>query len=190
MKQKQLLYFGIIYAVLAILSQVTSLRAYSDTLSLDQYLGQVRTGNTGFRAAAESAEAGHLRARESTLLVSPMFYGNMQYTHDGKPPLTPLFNYDYQNTAVFSFGFSQNTPVGLNAKLHYDVMNFGYDGIRGYPGLTSFSAFNNALVLELSQSLWSNGFGRGTRASQTAIESAARASGFAARYQARAAPAR
>jgi len=162
----------------------------SSVITLDQYLNEVKTGNKGVVGSLKSAEAGGLRSDEGKLLLSPVLYSDAKYTSDGKIPPFSFLIYDTAVSELLSVGVSQLTTFGLQGKLHYDLFSTNYNNASSpffpLPSSFVFSYANASPVLELTQSLWSNGFGRTTRATQTQLEAQALASSYAASYEAKA----
>jgi len=168
--------------------------ANASSLNLDQFLDQVRAQNQGFKGSLESTQAGQERSGEGNLALAPAFFANYQYLNDSKPPPIPIYNYDSQNINTLSVGFSKLTSFGLLAKLRYDVyenniinISFPSSGPPGSPSNSTSSFVNpfyqTAPTLELSQSLWGNGFGAATRANRDLIEAQALASSYNASFQ-------
>lgn len=156
-------------AALATLALVTTGKA-AEKLVLDQYLSQVRNRNDGVRASIEGSQGAELRADgEAGLIYTPTLDGGFQYTNDQKP--SPFFPLRRTINRTFELGVSQETSFGLRARASYSLSNSELTPIRA-------PYFEGRPELELSQSLWRNGFGSETRARHTQIESAA----LAARY--------
>ncbi|MFZ9595707.1 MAG: TolC family protein [Bdellovibrionia bacterium] len=163
------------------------------TLNLEGFLEQVKTGNQGFQSSLESKKAAELRSEEGKILFAPSFYANAQITQDSKLPPSLFVIYDSQLIQSYSVGISQQTSFGLGAKLHYDLLQMDYinptfqlGGGGGGGGQTQLFAFNYGLatpVLELSQSLWANGFGRTTKALEQQTEAGALASKYKASFE-------
>ncbi|MGK5083164.1 TolC family protein [Bdellovibrionota bacterium FG-1] len=175
--------------------------AQAVVLPLNEFLTQVRQGNTGFQGAIEGSKGAELRSQEGSMITMPMAFTSLQYVHDGRPPALPLYTYDFQNSGIISLGVSQQTCFGAQAKLSYSLMSLSLDnpnfglfaalagaaGASATSGLSSaVSAYTTATTFEISQPLWSNGFGRGVQAQQTLIEAQALASSFGNRFAARA----
>lgn len=165
------------------------------SLSVHEYLQEVKKQHTGFRSAAASSEGGHLRSQESKLVLAPTFFTNAQYNSNSALGSTVFVPYDALITQTYSAGISQVTTFGLQGKLHYDLLTQNYVNPALSPALNSlatgsgtpsffFSYANASPVLELTQNLWSNGFGRSTRAAQEMGEAQAMASSHHARFQA------
>lgn len=158
-------------------------------LTLDGYITAVKTGNTGVQGSMESSKGGELRAEEGKLLLAPTVYTHLQVLRDAKLPPTLLMLFDAQVSQTYSLGISQLTTFGLQAKLHYDLFysyyvnpmpTFSIPGV-GSPIPTAYAVASP--VLELTQSLWSNGMGRSTQAAQEQLEAQALASSYTASYQ-------
>ncbi|MEO7162504.1 MAG: TolC family protein, partial [Bdellovibrionia bacterium] len=160
-------------------------------LTLDGYISAVKTGNSGVKGSIESSEAGQLRSSEGKLLLAPTLYSNLQVLRDAKLPPSLFVRYDAQVTETYSLGISQLTTFGLQAKIHYDLFYQFYVNpvpLFAAPGGGSLVPNVYAVaspVLELTQSLWSNGMGRSTQAAQEQTEASALASSYGASFQAK-----
>ncbi len=164
----------------------------SDFLKLEDYLAQVKHEHLGFQGSMARSQGGELRSQEGKTLLAPTAFTQIQYTQDGRITPGSFIGYDHQKIKTFSFGVSQLTSFGLQAKLHYDIVSQSYiRPVLLFPGFdlnSSFIRTSSAYaspVLELTQSLWSNGWGSSTRATQEQIESQALASSYNARFAAR-----
>ncbi|NBX75245.1 MAG: TolC family protein [Proteobacteria bacterium] len=155
-------------------------------LSLDDYLTQVKKGNDGVQALIESSKAILARQDEARLLVGPNFFTNISFYSDAKPTAAPIFMGTRTLADTYNFGFAQQTQFGLAGKLYYQ---WTYTRIEGtQPGILSLPNFYEAKpVLELSQSLWKNGFGSETRSNLQIAESGTKAQGFADSFKLKAA---
>ena len=151
---------------------------FAQSLSLDEYLGQVKKGNEGVQALMESGKAILARQDEARLLVRPNFFTNVSFYNDAKPTAAPVFMGTRTLADTYNFGFAQQTPFGLSGKLYYQ---WTYTRIEGtQPGFLTLPTFYEAKpVLELSQSLWKNGFGSETRSTIEIAESGTKAQGYA-----------
>jgi outer membrane protein TolC len=165
----------------------------ADKLSIDQYLDQVKKGNQGYRGQRESSEGAELRSEEGSLLLAPTIFGNGTFKQDSAYQQIQFSAFDYLRTPSVSLGISKLTTFGLQARLTYSVFAQYY--INPIPGTLTFGGpvidlsapfYTAALTLEVTQSIWSNGFGRGTRANQELLEAQALASHWANSYQAQA----
>ncbi len=140
-------------------------------LGLSDYLTSVRTNHDGAKASQIGAEAARLQAEDADLLTSPQLLGNLQHVDDAKP--NPLVGTRLEKTLSDSatIGVQQQTEFGLSGKLTYTL---GATELRG----VAPKQFEARPTLELSQSLWRNGFGSETRAQKQAIESSALAKSY------------
>jgi outer membrane protein TolC len=152
-----------------------SVRA-DERLTLEAYLAQVAEGHQGVRAARAISDGARLRSREARLLVAPQLFAQAQSISDARP--SPFFPYDKIVTSGYSFGLSQQTTFGLQARLSYNFNYTDYVGLRP-------AFYEGRPALELTQSLWRNGFGSETRAQQEQSEAGALASHYGERFRAR-----
>ncbi len=163
------------------------------SLDLKDYITQVTQKNTGVQGSTLSGTASEMRSIEAKLLTAPTLYASIETKGDGKIQPFSFLQYDRLETNVASLGVMQNFSFGLQAKLHYDLMTLRYinpqTGALGPLGASLGTIFTNQFinfspVLELTQSLWGNGFGRTTRASKELIEAQALASSHLSRFEA------
>jgi len=151
--------------------------ALASPLTLDGYLEQVQEKNPAFASSRMAGEAANGKATEAELLTAPQFFASTQWGKDARQGL--FFTYESVSNDAYSFGVQQQTSYGLSAKVSYSFNRFEYVGLPaqfllGNPTLAA-PFFESSPKLELSQSLWRNGFGSETRAQQKQIEAAARA---------------
>lgn len=159
-------------------------------LSLESYLNQVKEKNEGIKGATSTSTGGFQRSEEAEMLLAPTAFVNFQLSSDSKYTPPVFITYDSINTKVLSFGISQLTTFGLQAKLRYEMMTLDYTNINtsnlgALASAIPLNVANASPVLELTQSLWNNAFGRATRAQQELSEATALASSYGARFQAR-----
>ncbi len=139
------------------------------TLTLDAYLQQVRAGNKAAQAAESLSRAGELKAAERITFQSPSFYATWMQSRDQKPTSNPAFMGSETNVDSLSWGIQQITPFGLVGKAGITTNHVMIEGAS--PQFLPLSDFYETRPqLEVSQSLWKNGFGRETRAQLDIIE--------------------
>ena len=181
----------ILFVSLALSSLSPALAVPEQPLKLDDYLAQVRSEHLGMKGSMQASQGEELRSQEAQLITSPTLYATFESKSDSKITPFSFISYDQLQTNVASLGVMENTSFGLNAKLHYDLFTTQYinPNVGNNANLAAFASFFSTKyilfspVLELSQSLWSNGFGRSTRASQDAIEANALALSFTHQFQ-------
>ncbi len=138
-------------------------------LSLNGYLGQVRSQNKGVRGADTTSRGAGELATMGRLLIVPTLYGDAHFADDKKPNTNPLFLGTETNFKSYTLGVSQLTTVGLEAKLSYTLTNTALTGTS--PAFVPEASFYEARpMLEVTQSLWRNGLGATTRANQRLLE--------------------
>jgi outer membrane protein TolC len=132
------------------------------SLSLEQYLDQVREGQGAFRAASAASRAAALKARESETAFAYTLFGNLSNTRDNKAGT--VVPYDKTILTNLQLGVSKLTPFGLTARAYYHLHDQQFDGLKlaGYP--TKVTINQASPVVELSLSLWRNRGGRETSA--------------------------
>ncbi|MBI2712700.1 MAG: TolC family protein [Bdellovibrio sp.] len=177
-----------LWVTLSLTPLVTQVQA-AEILSLDNYLTQVRGKNTGIHGSQAISDGGLLRSEEGQLLLAPTAFISAQFTQDSRlnPPV--FIPYDSTTLTTLSFGISKMTSFGLQGRLRYDMSTFGYVNpvisptLAAFAGAIPLNVANASPVLELSQSLWGNGFGRSTRAQQELLEANALSQSYAAKFQ-------
>ena len=151
-------------------------------LSLEEYLQQVASGHKGVRAAKEASQGAWLRASEGSLSLYPALFASGYFRDDKRPTTSTTIQGNETISKNYSFGVSQLTPFGLQAKLVYTLMQTDLFGINQTLVPTS-NFFDASPQLELTQSLWRNGFGRETRSQQEFSDAQASATSFAERFK-------
>ncbi len=143
----------------------------TQVLTLGDYLKNVSENHDGAKASRLGAEAARLQGDDADLLTSPQLVANTQHVEDAKP--NPMIGPRLENTLSDSatIGIQQLTEFGLSGKLTYTL---GTTELR----TIAPKQFEARPTLELSQSLWRNGFGSETRAQKKAIESGALAKSY------------
>lgn len=154
----------------------------SGPLTLDLYLKEVQEKHEGIKALEETSSGALLRADEGNLLVRPSIFANIQISNDKKPTSNPAFLGNETAFDGYSFGVMEQTNFGMNAKLSYSL---NYTRINGaQPAFLPVPIFYEARpVLELTQSLLRNGFGRETRSTVLLADASARAQGLLDRFK-------
>jgi outer membrane protein TolC len=139
----------------------------TNALSLDSYLAQVAGKNEGYLKSKKAAEAYEARSDEWRLITSPNVFGSVQFGTDKTETASPTLSGTQTDTRLYSAGISQKTNFGLDAKLSYNYADTEIQGAS--PAfLTQPHFITTGPALELTQSLWRNGFGSETQATQEA----------------------
>ena len=175
---KSLVYMICVFIVLFISA------ASADMLRLENYLDQVKTSNHAFRSAKEIGSASELISEKNILLVFPSVFGQVQQLSDSRETTNPIFQGDKSQALNYQLGISEQTPIGLDAKLYYDMTKTKISGASStFVQIPSY--FEGKAVLELKQSLLKNGFGESVRAHLDLIESQAMAQSYSERFKMR-----
>lgn len=147
------------------------------TLDLKSYWDQVLNRHGGYKASVERATGARLRSEEAHQLIMPTWYTDLSLSSDKKPSTSSAFTGDQNIRKSVAFGFKQNTTFGLNAKLGLTLGNIMLFNANS-AFVTEPNYWEVTPVLELTQSLWRNGFGAETRAQQELSEAGALATSF------------
>lgn len=141
----------------------------SHALSLNEYLSQVQTSNSGQIGAEKQAQAAGEKMAEANLLFRPTFFAEGTMVSDGKQSNPALLRYDRVEANKYSVGLAQQFSFGLQGKLYYQLAQTKYVNST-LPSLGAPDNYYDANpALELSMPLWGNGFGRTSRAQQSLI---------------------
>jgi outer membrane protein TolC len=171
--------------ILALILSLHSISSWSaEMLSLNDYLTEVKSGHEGFKAAMESMAGSELRKDEYSLYISPGIFASASHGSDAKPFSPPFVSYSKVIADVYSIGVTQATTFGLSAKLSY---NFAYYNFVGLNNPSTGSAlppyYTGSPTLELTQSLWKNGFGSEVRATMNASQAGNLANQYAQSFR-------
>ena len=134
----------------------------SASLNLESFLKQVIEKNDSIKSSSIASKASLLRLDEVELMTAPNLFANAQYLSDKK--ITPFFGYSEYRSDSYNLGISQLTTFGLQGKLYYNINSYQYMGLPAGRDITPNPYYQGRPVLELTQSLWRNGFGAETRA--------------------------
>lgn len=151
--------------------------ARAATLTLEAYLKEVQAKHEGVKALEESSQGAELRSGEGNLLTRPSLFANVQVSNDKKPTANPAFQGNETGFEGYSFGIQEQFPFGLAAKLSYTVNHTNILGAQ--PAFLPVANFYEAKpLLEVTQSLLRNGFGRETQSTVKLANASAKAQGW------------
>lgn len=161
-------------------AEAAAAKALGPSLSLEDYLAQVREKNQAYVSALLGERGAERRKDEYKLLTRPTFTASALLLDD-RSETGSIITGDRLKAEQYGIGLRQRTDFGLEANLSY-----GYN--------TTEMPFANANFverkyieagprLELRQSLWSEGFGRGVRATKQQLASDALRAMFTSDWQ-------
>lgn len=157
--------------------------AQNNTLSLEDYLKQVEQKNDAFVGAQLAEKGAKSRVKEGGLIFSPTLFTSLQGIDDKRPTVNVASQGDETRLKLFEFGLSQVTPLGLAAKLSYNLTDTSIK--HSNPSYLPMPAYTDSAVkLELNQPLWQNFFGRQFRSMREASEASAKATSLSKSYEA------
>jgi outer membrane protein TolC len=165
---------------LFILASPCSLWA-TDSLTLSDYLNQVRQGNGAYRASNLVSQGAQATAKEGRLLTQPRFFGTYDYSNDRKPN---VFSSAFGNQTISheaSAGIQEDTVTGTQIKAGYQFIDSHINGVN--PLFIPTSHYSTASpAAEIRQSLLRNGFGREVRAQEEALRANAMATAHTEKF--------
>jgi len=170
-----------------ILALVYSVPLHAEPLTLADYLDQVKNENKEVKGALDSAAGTAQRSKEGSLVTSWNVFADAALSSDARLPQIAIFAYDKLVSQNFDLGVKKVTSFGLEAKFYYNVTLTNYINavFPTIPGLGAAPTYyyDAHPTLELTQSLWGNGFGRATRAGEEASEAQAVSMSLQTKYQ-------
>lgn len=142
---------------------LTSSVSFAQTLTVENYLAQVKQSNPNMESAILLEEAANELENEARHLYAPSLFADYAHVYDKRPTLIPAFQGNKTVQDILSLGVKQETGFGLQSSVYY-AMNtstiYGVDPLFYPQPHLNVQSIN----LELRQSLLQNGFGRSTRA--------------------------
>lgn len=146
----------------ALLMSLAFAHVSASAMTLEQYLTEVQKRNKDFQAYTTSEEAAEDRREAGDLGLSPVLTMAGGYLSDEAQPQTigsKIVSRQY------SLGVAKEFSSGTKASLTGNVQQTQIRDVpQGYEKFANYSA--SSLGLSLSQSLWKNFFGNGTRLRQ------------------------
>lgn len=152
-----------------------------DTLTLENYLNQVKKNNPSYSSAALNAQAAELSETQSDFEYATRLFSNAEYAKDNSPRQSSAFQGKSTNNTKLTVGIQKKTRHGLSASLSYNTQRTEIDGANPL-FIKSDTAYTNDLKLELSQSLWKNGLGRGSLLTEGAQKAESKANVYQAQF--------
>lgn len=159
--------------------------AYAQTLSVEEYLGQVSQSHQGYRSLRAQSEGALHASKSASLLFKPQAFTNAQYIYDPRTTHAPSIE-GYRNIhRNISFGLRQQTNFGLQLQLSVDYAQGTLLGTNPAfvinPNLVNFF-----VIPTFNFSLWQNLLGRMDRANKRLTEAQSLATAYGSRFGAQA----
>lgn len=153
--------------ILLLITSLLPLHAQAAKLSIDDYLAQVTEQNPAMQSSAKSASAAELRSNGADIATTPFLFATHTRLDDQKETMTPTFQGTRTQSADYSIGVGFNSTVGLAGKYTFNINKLELQNATLVTQPNIYTSYNQ---IELSQSLWKNGFGSEIRAQKAAIE--------------------
>ncbi|MGE0171874.1 MAG: TolC family protein [Oligoflexales bacterium] len=134
----------------------------SQAITLEEYLNEVRNKHQGYKASDEAKDGAKLKAEDGSLIFAPNVFANVQQSVDEKPPANPATG-DKLSVGAASVGVGKMFSSGTQAKISYNMTHI--DMANANPQAVPMAeAYEGKPVVEVSQPLWRNFFGKEVRA--------------------------
>ncbi len=140
----------------------------SETLSLEDYLSQVKGENLEIAAANQSAEAFEKLKTKAKLVTAVNFFATSESGFVEQNQALQILRYSKVYNRKNQVGISQTNDFGLSTKLYYSLNHVTYKDLTtssSNPSLAS-SNYQSTPTLEFSLPLWQNLAGASTKASK------------------------
>ena len=156
--------------------------SFGTSLSLDDFLKQVREKNQTITASKLSEEGALDRANEGKLIFRPNLFAQAQTAIDKKPTTNKNAQGDRTDHNLFAAGLMQQFNFGLQSKLTYNISHTViYNASPAFLPQNNF--YDGMLSLELTQSLIRNFFGVESQSVETISTSQAKASRLSEQFK-------
>ncbi|MBS1958596.1 MAG: TolC family protein [Bdellovibrionales bacterium] len=141
-------------------------------LTVQDYLGQVRTQSPGYQANAANTEGAEKTAAEGDLYYMPRLALQASHLYDARE-VSGFFAGSRTTADNLLFGVEKTFNWGLNAKLNYTLLsNNQYGFASSTIPANAFKYVQGNTQLDLTMPLWRNGFGKETNAMSEKDEAA------------------
>lgn len=137
--------------------------AVAAPLTLENYLESVQAHSPEARTLGETIRALVSRAGEANLPLMAEGYASYSRYDDQKPTLQPIFMGTDTQGEQWRVGIRKQTDFGLGANLYWNAQRTVIENANPLY-LTVPDYMETSAVLQLTQSLWRNGFGEATKA--------------------------
>lgn len=150
--------------VIATIGQLAMAQA-PDALTLKEYFSQVGGNNPAYKAAKIAYDGAKKRNDQPSFLYLPELNAFYEDGMSKKPGTQPKFMGTQTAQTNYQIAITQNTPIGLKGTISYGTLFRDIDGVD--PNFVPIDRYYEVTPsIELSQSLWRNGFGSETRATE------------------------
>lgn len=152
------------------------------TLSLNDYVQQVTQGHKGWQSSQKAAAGAALREDEGKVMTSPQVSAQVQHVSDQKPSATSFISGDKVISDSYTAGIGQQTRFGLKAQFNYTMSQT--ELFNANPQFVKESKYYEGRPsIEVSQSLWKNGFGSETKTTESLLAAQTRLSSQSEAYK-------
>jgi outer membrane protein TolC len=142
------------------------------SLSLDNYLLQVKNQNLTYLSSSQNAEAYELLRQKAKLVTAVTFFAKTETGFIEQNQALQIFRYSKVYSQNTQIGFSQVSDLGVNTKIYYSLNHSTYKNLNTAnstnPKLAQ-SNYQGTPKLEVSLPLWQNRFGAATKSIRDSV---------------------
>lgn len=154
-------------AILSIFAGTASV-AVASSVTVDQYLDQVRAQDPSYQAATKQKEGVDLTKDSADLLTGINLFSTYSNLIDSRPTATVAAQGDKTTNESLSVGLKQQTLWGPQWSLSH---NYSHTEISNATAIAMPNYYDLYPKLELSVPLWRNSFGREIKSTRQQLES-------------------
>ena len=145
--------------LMAFATLLTANVGQAQSLTLDQYLNQVRAGHDGYKSSVATAEGAPKKAADAQLIYAPTVFANIQTAVDKKELIPASQRGSETDNNSGQVGISKLTTFGTAAKIYYNASQTTIHG-TSKTFVPQPSWRETTPTVEVSHPLWKNANGK------------------------------
>ena len=145
---------------------------------------QVQGSNQGYQGQEATRNGFSQASIEKDLPFSPQLFSSLQHLGDDRQTVTPAIQGTQTDSENVQLGLRKVFDFGLQSQISYNVNSLNVNGVD--PSLVPQNSYiTERLTVQLTQSLWQNGFGKMSQATSRAVEAQDLSNAYASSYKTR-----
>ena len=145
--------------ILSLAVMLTATVSQAQSLTLDQYLGQVRAGNDGYKSSIATADGAPNKSADADMVYATTVFANIQTAVDKKEMIPASQRGSETDNTSTQVGLSKMTTFGTAAKFYYNASQTTIHGTSNtfvpQPAWRETSP-----TIEVTHPLWKNAHGK------------------------------
>lgn len=151
------------------------------SMTLSEYMDQVKGQNVGYYAQSNSSKAYEMLQKKALLLTTPTFFATAQTGYNEQIQALNIFSYKKLSTQTYTAGLMQNFSFGLNTTFTYALNKYDYEGLVTSNPIAAHN-YQTRPIIEITFPLLRGLFGSITRANRDLVDSQNEAQKHLANY--------